>query len=237
MAENRRGKDNRFYFSRGQMVLLGGAFTLTAAIVFFLGIFVGKSIEESKATKREEPLIKIPINPTTQGAAGAATVPPKDEITFNDSVSKSEGSQVAVDGKRASKSYLKRSSRPNRKMRSCKPKPNLRLSGHPRRSPKRLPGPRTRQKGPSPNRRRMRKIKSKYGALKSTHFPDDKAAKQLVERLKNKGYNAYITELQNRGKPWYRVSVGKYSSREEADKVVESLKSDGSFTTAFSASK
>ncbi|HMF47322.1 MAG TPA: SPOR domain-containing protein, partial [Candidatus Saccharimonadales bacterium] len=68
-------------------------------------------------------------------------------------------------------------------------------------------------------------------------FPDDKAAKQLVERLKNKGYNAYITEFQNRGKPWYRVSVGKYSSREEADKVVESLKNDGSFTTAFSASK
>ena len=37
MAENRRGKDNRFYFSRGQMVLLGGAFTLTAAIIFVLG--------------------------------------------------------------------------------------------------------------------------------------------------------------------------------------------------------
>ncbi len=77
MAENRRGKDNRFYFSRGQLVLLGGAFTLTAAMVFFLGMFVGKSIEESKAAKREEPLIKIPINPTTQGAAGAATVPRK----------------------------------------------------------------------------------------------------------------------------------------------------------------
>ena len=73
----------------------------------------------------------------------------------------------------------------------------------------------------------MQKIKSKYGAPKSTLFPTISAAKQLVERLKNKGYNAYITELQNRGKPWYRVSVGKYSSREEADKVVESLKSDG----------
>ena len=42
MAENRRGKDNRFYFSRGQLVLLGGAFTLTAAIVFFLGYLSAK---------------------------------------------------------------------------------------------------------------------------------------------------------------------------------------------------
>ena len=49
-------------------------------------------------------------------------------------------------------------------------------------------------------------------------FPDENAAKQIVDRLKNKGYNAYVTEVQNRGKPWFRVSVGKYNSREEADK-------------------
>ena len=48
MAENRRGKENRFYFSRGQMVLLGGAFTLASLVIFFLGIFVGKGIEERK---------------------------------------------------------------------------------------------------------------------------------------------------------------------------------------------
>jgi len=44
MAENRRGKENRFYFSRGQMVLLGAAFTVASVIIFFLGMFVGKGI-------------------------------------------------------------------------------------------------------------------------------------------------------------------------------------------------
>ena len=34
MAENRRGKENRFYFSRGQMVLLGGAFTLASLVIY-----------------------------------------------------------------------------------------------------------------------------------------------------------------------------------------------------------
>ena len=44
MAENRRYKDKRFYFSRGQLVLLGGAFTLASLIIFFLGIVVGRGI-------------------------------------------------------------------------------------------------------------------------------------------------------------------------------------------------
>ncbi len=55
-------------------------------------------------------------------------------------------------------------------------------------------------------------------------FPDERSAKLLVDRLKNKGYNAYVNEVENRGKTWFRVSVGKYGSREEADKIVGALK-------------
>ena len=69
MAENRRGKDKRFYFNRGQLVLLGRGFAVGAAIIFLLGILVGKSIEESKAVKPEQPLVKIPVNPASQGAS------------------------------------------------------------------------------------------------------------------------------------------------------------------------
>ena len=75
MAENRRGKENRFYFSRGQMVLLGAAFTLATVVIFFLGIFVGKSIEERKLLKKEEPLVKIPVKPGS-AEPSAAPAPP-----------------------------------------------------------------------------------------------------------------------------------------------------------------
>ncbi len=89
MAENRRGKENRFYFSRGQMVLLGAAFTLATVVIFFLGIFVGKSIEERKLLKKEEPLVKIPVKPGSAEPSAAPAPPnqPRDEITFNDSLS------------------------------------------------------------------------------------------------------------------------------------------------------
>ena len=96
MAENRRGKENRFYFSRGQMVLLGAAFALATVVIFFLGIFVGKSIEERKLLKKEEPLVKIPVKPGSAEPSAAPAPPPqpKDEITFNDSLSGAANSLV-----------------------------------------------------------------------------------------------------------------------------------------------
>ena len=67
MAENRRNRDKRFYFSRGQLVLIGGAFTLSSLVIFLLGIIVGRGIEERKMARPEEPLIKIPVKPSSQG--------------------------------------------------------------------------------------------------------------------------------------------------------------------------
>jgi cell division septation protein DedD len=68
-------------------------------------------------------------------------------------------------------------------------------------------------------------------------FPDERSAIQLVDRLKNKGYNAYVSEVQNRGKTWYRVSVGLYDSRAAADKIVEALRTKENHPKAFAATK
>src|ERR671922_1804617 len=90
MAENRKGK--RFYFSLGQLVTLGVGFTLASFIIFFLGMLVGKGIEERKLVKKEEPLVKIPITPSAQAPAGGGSSPSKDEMTFYDTLTKSPGS-------------------------------------------------------------------------------------------------------------------------------------------------
>ena len=55
-------------------------------------------------------------------------------------------------------------------------------------------------------------------------FPDEKSGKISVDRLKNKGYKAYLTEARNNGKLWYRVRVGEFSSREEAERIADILK-------------
>jgi cell division septation protein DedD len=221
MAENRRGKDNRFYFSRGQMVLLGGAFSLAAVIIFVLGVFVGKGIEESKVMKKEEPLVKIPVSPTTQNTVGGQAPQFKEEITFNDSLAKPAEKIVKAEPKDF--------------------KPQVKAEAPAERAVSK------RVEKTEPADDALKKTESERSAETKDHgavwraqvnaFPDDRSAKQLVERLKNKGYNAYVTEVQNRGKTWYRVSVGKYNSREQADKAVEALKSKENYTKAFVATK
>jgi cell division septation protein DedD len=215
MAENRRGKENRFYFSRGQMVLLGAAFILTSIVIFFLGMFVGKGIEERKLAKKEEPLVKIPVKPSKE-AGGAPAAQAKDEISFNDAGSKSADAVAVAEEKTkevapAVKAVEKKSER----------------SAPVEEAPKKAETTET----------AAEKDQSKIWRAQVNAYPDERSAKQIVDRLKNKGYNAYVTEVQNNGKAWFRVSVGKYSSRVEADKAVEALKTKENFPKAFVVSK
>jgi DedD protein len=58
-------------------------------------------------------------------------------------------------------------------------------------------------------------------------FADDKGANALAGRLKRGGYAAYVEPLQtSRGTLW-RVRVGGYATRAEADAASEKLKAEG----------
>ena len=237
MAENRRGKENRLYFTRGQMVLLGGAFTLTSVMIFFIGMFVGKGIEERKRTKQEEPLVKIPVKPSPKETGGASAAQTKDEISFNDGLSKPVGGLAAAEEKsnevapaeKISKTEPKETKLPA-KAEAPAPKPvekKVEKSSPAEEAPKKAEATET----------AAEKDQSKIWRAQVNAYPDERSAKLIVDRLKNKGYNAYVTEVQNKGKAWFRVSVGKYGSREEADKIADVLKNKENFPKAFVASR
>ncbi len=220
MAENRRGKDSRYYLSRGQMIVLGGTFTLASVVIFLIGMMVGKVIEERKILKKDEPLVRMPVKPVAGGAAAKS-----DEITFYDTLAKSRSQAPAEE--------------PVREKAAEKPARAAEKEAKPKAEPK-----------PAENKTETAKAavdtaqndatdsaENKVWRAQVDSFPDEKSAKRLVDRLKNKGYNAYVTEVELRGKPWYLVSVGKYTAREEADKVVNSLKGKENYAKAFAASK
>ena len=73
--------------------------------------------------------------------------------------------------------------------------------------------------------------------MQANSYPDAKSANDLVDRLKNKGYNAFVTEANVQGKVWYRVRIGPFGSREEADKTVAMLKSKEDLGKAFATRK
>ena len=237
MAENRRGKENRFYFSRGQMVLLGAAFTVASVIIFFLGIFIGKGIEERRLVRKEEPLVKIPVKPGVQESSAGSTPAARDEITFNDPLPSPIRTSEAVPEE--------------------KPKEARRIEA--------VNVAEVKEKNPTPTStvvpvRTAEKKAEKTGLTQVTAkkvertsgdsqesgknwraqvnaYPDERSAKLIADRLKSKGYNAYVSEVQNQGKTWYRVSVGRYTSRDEADKTLEALRNKENFPKAFVTSK
>jgi len=98
MAENRKEHGAvRYYFSRGQLLLLGSGFTLTSVVIFLAGIFIGQKIEENKLlTRSDAPLVKIPAQTPP---AGAAQGPAGEELTFYDTLGK--GSAKAGPAKKA----------------------------------------------------------------------------------------------------------------------------------------
>ena len=230
MAENRRGKENRFYFSRGQMVLLGAAFTLATVVIFFLGIFVGKSIEERKLLKKEEPLVKIPVKPGSAepSAAPAPPAQPRDEITFNDSLSGVANSLAAAEENSREAKSVEKIVQPEPKVKTVVAKTEARPAK--RMAEKKVAVEDVAKKRGTSSAES--KEPGKTWRAQVNAFPDERSAQQIVDRLKNKGYNAYVTEVQNRGKTWFRVSVGKYrfarrSGQDGGDTAHEGKLSEG----------
>lgn len=238
MAENRRGKDRRYYFTLGQMVLLGTAFTLISVVIFFLGIFIGQGIEARKMVRPEEPLIKMPVKPPAQGSTGTAGASPKEELTFYETLTKSPQSQRALEDKGKSDKEtgkpLKRESKEARSDPGNDAAPTARKPME-KKTERATPLAVT---GSTPTAETVeRKENGKVWTVQVNAYPDGRSAQQLVDRLKNKGYNAVIAETRNKGRVWYRVRVGRYGSREEADRAMEDLKSKEKFDKAFATSR
>jgi DedD protein len=236
MAENRRGRDKRVYFSRGQLISLGVIFAVASLIIFFLGIFVGKGIEGRRMVKNDEPSLKVPAKPV-QGSSGAAGAQSKEELTFYNTLTKVPPVEPAAQEKptetkapekvakveaKNSKTPIKEEA-PARKVVERKVEKNLPVASMPQKAQA--------AESAQPNG------DDKGWTVQVNAFPDERSAKIWVDRLKDKGYNAYVTEASNQGKLWYRVRIGKYGTREEANKLLETLKNKENFATAFATSR
>jgi cell division protein FtsN len=234
MAENRRDKDKRLFFTRGQMVLLASAFTLASVIIFFLGMIVGKGIEARKIIKAEEPLVKIPVKPSSQGSAVAPGAQTKEDITFYDTLTKPSGAETPVEEKpkdtkppeKVAKTEVKTSKPPAKEEPAPAPAKVPVKAASPAEAPAQTISDTRESKDPNPS-----------WTVQVNAYPDERSAKLLVDQLKNKGYNAKVTEVLNKGKTWYRVRVGRYDSKEEAKKVEETLKTNENFSKAFATSR
>jgi cell division protein FtsN len=236
MAENRREKDKRYYFTRWQMALLGGAFTLASVIIFGLGMFVGKEIEARKVVRPEEPLVKVPVKPSPRGAAGTEGAKSKDDLTFYNTLTKTPEAKQAAETKTEEKEAEKsaRTAAKEKKPQGQEETARAKAAENRREKSPAAAEPETKAQA-------MESAEAKTNGndwnVQANSYPDAKSAKDLVDRLKNKGYNAFVTEGNVKGKVWYRVRIGRFGSREEAEKTVAALKSSEDLGKAFATRK
>jgi cell division septation protein DedD len=229
MAENRKGKDKRFYFSRGQFILLGCGFSVASMIVFLLGMLVGQGMEERKIVKPAEPAMKIPIRPT-QGS-NSAPAGPKEEITFYDTLTRPAPAQGRPEEEtREAKKAEKVSKAESRENRLTARQEVASVAKRAEDKP-----------APAASKPRPAEVDAKESrkpwTVQVNAFPDEKSARTWVDRLKDKGYNAYLSESRVQGRLWYRVRVGRFESREEAEKTQESLRKREQLAKSFATSR
>ena len=226
MAENRKGKDKRFYFSRGQFLLLGCGVSIASMIVFPLGMLVGQGMEERKIVKPAEPAMRIAIRPAANSASAGA----KEEITFYDTLTRPAPAQGRTEeetreAKKAEKNS-KAESRENRLARQELASVAKRAEDKP---------------APAASKARAAEADAKESrrpwTVQVNAFPDEKSAKTWVDRLRDKGYNAYLSESRIQGRVWYRVRVGHFETRDEAEKTQDSLKRKENLAKAFATSR
>ena len=258
MAENRKGRgQGLYYWTRGQLLILAVGFTVTSVVVFFLGILIGQGIEERKLVKKEEPLIKIPVQPLARGSA-ASGARGKEEMTFYEELAKKAPSGTPVTrvepakeikpAEKAVKPAGKETKAPVQEEKVAVAEKVAKIKPAEKAEEKAVPEKTT----PITEAKKETAVKKleeggadktgtvtreKAWAVQVNAYPLERDAKSLARKLKDKGYDAYVLPTSIKGRNWYRVRVGRLGTQEEAKALQEKLKAKENFTKSITTSR
>jgi len=74
---------------------------------------------------------------------------------------------------------------------------------------------------------------SKKWSVQISAAPAKESADTLVQRLKANGYDGYVVQAEVKGQTYYRVRVGRFDAREEAESVRQSLARQEGYRDAY----
>ncbi len=212
------------------LVFAGGS-----VVVFFLGVFVGKGLQESRLA-REERVVRLPIDPVA-GQAAAPIRPKTPRVAGRKAPTAPNprptgGFQLAV---RNAPSPTAIPVRPSPVPSAAPPMPTAEAVV-PRSTPS--PDPVRVVSIPTASPRKARgsgligDARGKW-SVQVNATKDAYTARKIVQDLRRRGYNAYAVDVQLRGEVWYRVRVGRFPTMQDATSMVVRLKNTERYTRAF----
>lgn len=220
----------------GQVFVLLLGFVLASVVIFLLGLWVGRDLTERRLLE-EEPLVRVPLELATP-TPEVAQAEPADAAFYQRLKQKAEERLVQA----APTANLGEASPalPTQPPRLLLPPtatvaPPV-VSTRPLARPTATFRPRPSPTPASAPRREGEEWADAGWTVQVTATTDAAEARALVQRLRSRGYDAYLVQAPSReGVTWYRVRVGRFSPRERA-KAVElqnRLRTEGGMSSAF----
>ena len=222
-------------FEFGWLGILGmfTVFTAGSVVIFFLGIYVGKGLQESRLA-REERVVRLPVNPGdgfAEPSRDAAPAPAADAAP-----AATASVNLAV------RSAVEPPAPAPTAMVAAAPEPIVtpvtapavqptaaRIVVAPTAAPTAVVA---RIEPPRPTAERA-STGGKGWSVQVNATKDQATADRLVSRLSELGYQAFIVKVRLADETWYRVRVGRFPTMEAATAVVMRLKNEERYSRAF----
>ncbi len=214
------------YFSRSQLLALAALFIFTAGTSAYLGVVTGQKIAAQRvaartlalASRPEPPHIAVEAAPT---AASDMVLVPR---TTTNSVSKRVDMSPAAPASTRPQPIKASAPSPDGDAGTTVAKPAL----------ARRPAKATLTQDKSPIMSAAIQPPSSHGwSVQIASTLDEKAALKLQEKLKTQGYDAFIVAAEVNSAPWYRVRVGRFGAKQEAESTRQVLQSKEHIRSAF----
>jgi cell division septation protein DedD len=218
----------RCYFSRGQLVTVGLSFVITASAAGFSGFIAGRKIVESRQTARQLASAPRTVPVSSNQVASTTTARAFDDAAnavlvqsqqLSESAAKIPPPQVVAatvkDGRAA----------------TGKIKTSLHLTSDKLTPENDFPAK------PAAATAVKTDLAASPWSVQISATQDQTAAQLLQEKLKSKGFDAYVVEAEINSSRWYRVRVGHFNSNQEAEKTRQDLQAKENLVNAFVTGK
>jgi cell division septation protein DedD len=216
-----------------------GLFTIFAAgsvVIFLLGIYVGKGLQESRLA-REDRVVRLPVNPgdgLADPSRDAAPAPAADAVEAASAAAATASVNLAVRSAAEPPAPV-----PTAVVVAAAPQPLATPVVAPVAQPTAARIAVAPTTAPTAVRTEPRPTAEKPAAggkgwsVQVNATKDQATADRLVSRLSQLGYQAFIVKVRLADETWYRVRVGRFPTMEAATAVVMRLKNEERYSRAF----
>jgi cell division septation protein DedD len=209
-----------FHFKWTQGATLAAILVASAVVIFYLGVLANKNIQERVNAAGEKPVARNSI--TQPSASDRAGIELRPQNVSSIDTARGHANQIAEATPAKSDLYASAST-PNGALRLAAKNASAEDGAAIRPPVKASPIAHHTESGDL----------SKKWSVQISATPAKDIAGTLVQRLKANGYDGYLVPAEVKGQPYYRVRVGPFTTRDEAESVRESLARQEGYRDAY----